>query len=259
MEMLAEHSLQGLRLKTADDPTRAHREFEDWVDEVADWLSDLAPSSGLSAEWSALRHVRMVTKPGYYDSDKAWVMFRYAVGKRLEWLGKLGQRVRFAEDGQKEVAQAKAPVPSDKVFVVHGRDEGARESVARFLERLGLTPVILHEQPNRGRTIIEKFVDHSDVGFAVVLLTGDDVGRLADKMPDADKPRARQNVILELGFFLGRLGRERVCPLYRPGVELPSDYDGVVFVELDRNGAWKMLLARELKAAGLPVDMNRTV
>lgn len=145
-----------------------------------------------------------------------------------------------------------------RAFVVHGHDEAARETVARFLENLEFQPVILHEQANKGRTIIEKFEDHADVPFAVVLLTPDDVGKLKDEKSDP-KPRARQNVILELGFFLGRLGRERVCPLVKGDVETPSDYDGVVYTELDDGGAWKIKLVQELKAAGFDVDANRVV
>ena len=147
---------------------------------------------------------------------------------------------------------------SNRVFVIHGHDEAARETVARFLEKLELQPVILHEQTNKGRTIIEKFEDHADVPFAVVLLTPDDVGKLKDEKSDP-KPRARQNVILELGFFLGRLGRERVCPLVKGDVETPSDYDGVVNTKLDDAGAWKVKLIQELKAAGFGVDANRVV
>jgi predicted nucleotide-binding protein len=97
-----------------------------------------------------------------------------------------------------------------------------KESVARFLEKLDLRPIILHEQPNKGRTVIEKFEAHSDVGFAVVLLTPDDVGGLASS-PDKLSRRARQNVILELGYFIGKLGRAKVCALYKEGVEIPSD------------------------------------
>lgn len=147
---------------------------------------------------------------------------------------------------------------SNRVFVIHGHDEAARETVARFLEKLKLQPVILHEQANKGRTIIEKFEDHADVGFAVVLLTPDDVGGLRDEQTDL-KPRARQNVILELGFFLGKLDREKVCALKKHGVETPSDYDGVAYTDLDDAGAWKLELVRELKAAGFSVDANRAV
>ncbi|MDE0111000.1 MAG: nucleotide-binding protein, partial [Albidovulum sp.] len=144
----------------------------------------------------------------------------------------------------------------NRVFVIHGRDEAVREMVARFLEKFKLEPVILHEQPNRGRTTIEKFEDHADVGFAVVLLTPDDAGALAGNGDDP-KPRARQNVILELGFFLGKLGRERVCSLVKGDVETPSDYDGVVHTRFDNAGGWTLKLAQELKAAGFDVDVNR--
>jgi len=150
------------------------------------------------------------------------------------------------------------PEPTDRlsVFVVHGHDEGAREGVARFLEKLGLTPVILHEKPNRGRTIFEKLEGHSSVGFAVVLLTPDDVG---GKDAANLRPRARQNVLLELGFFCGILTRAKVCALYKGGLELPSDFDGVAYVPFDDGGAWRMRLARELKACGFVVDFNRAV
>ena len=148
---------------------------------------------------------------------------------------------------------------SNKVFVVHGHNEVARETVARFLERLGLDPVILHKLPNKGRFVLEKFTDYADVAAAVVLLTADDRGGPASLPRKNQKMRARQNVILELGFFLGRLGQPQVCALYEDGVEIPSDYQGVLFVPFDPAGAWKMLLARELKEIGLPIDMNNAL
>jgi len=147
---------------------------------------------------------------------------------------------------------------SKKVFIVHGHDDGAKESVARFLERLKLEPIVLHEQPSSGRTVIEKFEVYADVGFAVVLLTPDDVGASASEAAEtgALKPRARQNVILELGYFVGRLSRRRVCALYKKGVEMPSDYEGVVYVELDAAGAWQVQLAQELSEAGVPISLE---
>ena len=147
----------------------------------------------------------------------------------------------------------------NRVFLVHGHDEAILHETARILERFDLDVTILREQPNSGRTIVEKFVDYSDVAFAVVLLTGDDRGGVKSLPFDEQKLRSRQNVILELGFFLGKLGRSRVCALYQEDVEIPSDYDGVLFVPLDGGGAWHIALARELKAAGLDIDMNRAV
>lgn len=145
---------------------------------------------------------------------------------------------------------------SRKVFVVHGHDDEAKEKTARFLEKVGLQPIILHEQASAGRTIIEKFETYSgDIAFAVVLLTPDDVGAVA-ATPEVLRNRARQNVIMELGYFIGKLGRIRVCALHKGGVELPSDYQGVLYIEMDPAGAWKNKLAQELVQAKLAIDLN---
>ena len=144
----------------------------------------------------------------------------------------------------------------NSVFVVHGRDEGTKEAMARFLENLGLVAVVLHEQPNQGRTIIEKFEEYAQTGFAVVLLTPDDLGAPGNDNNDL-KPRARQNVIFEFGYFIAKLGRKRVCALVKENVEWPSDYDGVLHIKLDDANGWKLELARELKGVGFEIDLNR--
>lgn len=143
---------------------------------------------------------------------------------------------------------------SRRVFVVHGHDGEARELVAGFLRKIDFEPIILHEQANQGRTVIEKVEAHGDVGFVVVLLTPDDLGR---SVKEVDlKLRARQNVLLELGYFIGRLSRASVCALRRGDVDIPSDFAGVVWENMDDGGGWKLSLARELKAAGYEVDLN---
>jgi hypothetical protein len=147
---------------------------------------------------------------------------------------------------------------STKVFVVHGHDTATRDAVARFLYQLGLEAIILQEQPNKGRTIVEKFEEHaSEVGYAVVLLTGDDVGEVKGTELAKLRPRARQNVVFELGYFFAKLGRGRVCALYEDGVELPSDVSGVLYVALG-GSAWHLPVARELRDA-FPgrVDMTK--
>lgn len=141
-----------------------------------------------------------------------------------------------------------------KAFLVHGHDNAVREAVARFLEQLGFEVIILHEQANQGRTVIEKIEKHGDVGFAVVLLTPDDEGCEKGGSP---KPRARQNVFLELGYFIGKLGRNRVCALKRGEVEIPSDFHGVVYEAFDSGNGWKLALTRELEAAGFEIDRTR--
>ncbi|NQU84116.1 MAG: nucleotide-binding protein [Parcubacteria group bacterium] len=144
----------------------------------------------------------------------------------------------------------------NKVFIVHGHNNEIKESVARLIETLGLLPIILHEQPNKGRTLIEKFTDYADVGFAIILLTSDDLGEAKAKKTSL-LPRARQNVVLELGYFLAKLGRDKVCPLFEQGVELPSDYEGIVYIPLDPSGKWKFDVVKELKAVGFNIDANK--
>ncbi|MNB80011.1 putative nucleotide-binding protein containing TIR-like domain protein [compost metagenome] len=151
------------------------------------------------------------------------------------------------------------PVPQElsrRVFVVHGHDEAAMHGLARFLEKLGLEAIILKEQPDQGRTIIEKFeAAAGDVGFAVVLLTPDDLG--GSIKADTSDARARQNVIFELGYFAGKLGRGRVCLLRKGHVEIPSDLYGVIYTDMDPADGWQTKLVRELKAAKLDFDANR--
>lgn len=156
-------------------------------------------------------------------------------------------------------ATSKQKTTSKKIFVVHGRDVTAKLEVARFLEKVGLEPVILHEQANEGKTIIEKFENHSNATeYAIIILSPDDLGSLASKRDEA-KPRARQNVVFEWGYFIGKLGRDRVNALYFEDVELPSDNDGILYTPYDNKGAWQMLAARELSKAGYDIDLNKLV
>lgn len=163
------------------------------------------------------------------------------------------------------VERARPPtvdVTPAKVFLVHGRNDGAKNTVARFLEsRLKLEVIILGERPNRGRSILTKFNDEAGgATFAVVLMTADDVGHLRqDSLRQGAAARqlqlrSRQNVIFELGFFVGQLGVGRVCALVSAGVEIPSDYDGIVYVAFDEQDGWQKKLVTELHAANVPVS-----
>jgi hypothetical protein len=145
---------------------------------------------------------------------------------------------------------------SNKIFIVHGHDGEAREAVARFLEKIGLEAIILHEQASRGRTVIEKVEANSDVGFAIILLTPDDLGRA--KTETELEPRARQNVLLELGYFIGKLGRDHILAIKRGDVEIPSDFAGVVWQPFE-GGNWKHSLAKELQDVGYKIDWNKVM
>ncbi len=165
-----------------------------------------------------------------------------------------GDQVKHSSGPKKE-----GQIDSKKIFLVHGRDDGPKHEVARFVEELDLVPVILDEQADRGRTIIAKFEEEAEkVGYAVVLLTPDDEARLRNSGNEF-RLRARQNVIFELGFFAGKLGRRRVCAVIKGDLEKPSDYDGVVYIRFDKTDGWKLKLLRELKAAGFDVDANLVV
>ncbi|WP_232730413.1 TIR domain-containing protein [Lacinutrix sp. Bg11-31] len=143
---------------------------------------------------------------------------------------------------------------NNNVFIVHGHNEEIQNKVARVLEKLKLKPVILNEQSNEGLTIIEKFEKHADVSFAIVLLTFDDYGNVKSK--ESKNKRARQNVILELGYFIAKLGRKNVLPLYENEVELPSDMSGILYTKIDESENWKFRLVKELKSAGFKADAN---
>lgn len=208
-----------------------------------------------SAKWAGQHSMGGVSEGRIQNNfDKRIEAFTVMLKSSLAEL----ELMRAGDTAAPSVGERAVAVKSDsrKVFVVHGRNDAVKESVARFLERLELQPVILHERPNMGRTVIEKFEANSDVVFAVVLLTPDDMGGLASA--EQLNPRARQNVILELGYFIGKLGRARVCALYMEGVEIPSDIHGVLYVPYDPSNGWRLKLAHEIRAAGISIDLNRT-
>jgi predicted nucleotide-binding protein len=145
-----------------------------------------------------------------------------------------------------------------KVFIVHGHDEAAQNKVARFIERMGFEAIILHENPSSGRTVIEKIEHYSDVGFAVVLYTPDDVGNVKAKAEDLNL-RARQNVVFEHGYLIAKLKRQNVAAIVDGDIELPNDISGVVYIKLDEASAWKLTLAKEMRESGFEIDMNKLI
>lgn len=190
---------------------------------------------------------------------------QYVASGKTEAIQLLKQAVKWLENELEDLS-ASTVVPTQtvevtathrRVFIVHGHDVAAKESVARFLTALDFDPVILSEQASQGRTIIEKIEAEKDVSFAVVLLTPDDVGA---KSGEELNPRARQNVLLELGYFIGKLTRNRVCALATTSdIEIPTDFAGVVWQLMDQSEGWKLVLAKELKAAGYQIDANKLI
>lgn len=132
-------------------------------------------------------------------------------------------------------------------------------TVARTLEKADLEAIILHEKPNEGKTIIEKIEQYADVGFAVILYSPCDIGRVKGSDATQERSRARQNVVFEHGYLIGRLGRKKVCAIVNGDIEKPGDIDGVVYIDFDGRGAWKTELGKELKHAGLVFDFEKLV
>lgn len=204
-------------------------------------------------------YARFDIKPKFVEGESAvqLVTFRQKLGRLIDWL-----HVNYFSDEYRPFSGSPQKTSSDqtkkfenKIFVVHGHDTAILHQVARLIEKLDIEPIILFEQPGKSQTIIEKLESNSNVAFAVIILTPDDVGKaLAEEKL---KPRARQNVVFELGYFIGRLNRNYVSVLYDESIELPSDYRGVEYIRIDIDGAWKLKLAKEMKAAGMDIDMNK--
>lgn len=163
---------------------------------------------------------------------------------------------------ERETGRSNLPVNTidslnnNHVFIVHGRDDDTKYQVASYITELGLIPIILHEQANLGKTIIEKIETYTNVGFAVVLYTPCDVGSIYnyDQSKMSYRYRARQNVVLEHGYLMAKLGRQRVTALVKGDIETPNDISGVVYVGFDQYGYWKNDLKREILAAGITIQ-----
>lgn len=190
------------------------------------------------------------------DYDEYWISGKQQM---LNILNTILEELKLFEDQTTEKMSKDKTKFSNRIFIVHGHDNEMKAEVALTLTKLGLDPIILHEKPDKGRTIIEKFEDYSDLNYAIVLLSPDDYGYSKDTSPDIAKLRSRQNVIFELGFFIGKLGRERVVIIYRQAgdFEIPSDYSGVVYKPYDSEGKWKFELVKELRACGYNVSADR--
>lgn len=194
-----------------------------------------------------------------YDATDAIEARKYLGEGKQRSIGLLQLAIRSLEDDLADLSPSSPTPPqpssfsSNKVFLVHGRDDDAKNDVALFLRTIGLDPIILHLQPNGGRDLLTKFREESaGASFAVVLMTPDDEGGIAGA--GTNLPRARQNVVFELGFFIGRLGPANVAALLKGDVERPSDFEGIAYIAYDGGGQWKTILARELHHAKIPFD-----
>jgi predicted nucleotide-binding protein len=232
-----------------------------WSEFNLEMFKRLFDNSAIAKEYEEAGSLSFAFIGGEYSFKDEVQDFRDSIGKKIIKLESILERLDLIPEIMpnlpKQLVTPHSKTVTNDIFIVHGQEEGSKETIARFLSKLDLNPIILHEQPNEGKTIIEKFESHaSSVSFAVILMTPDDIGYIKDQ-PEQAKPRARQNVIFELGYFIGKLSRKNVCALYKDGVEIPSDYQGVLFIRMDAEGIWKFQLAKELKSSGLAIDLNK--
>lgn len=144
-------------------------------------------------------------------------------------------------------------IDKSKIFIVHGQDDELKNEVSSFLKKLDLTPIILHEQANSGKTIIEKIEHYTDVNYAIILYTPCDIG---GKTKEGLKARARQNVVFEHGYLMSKIKRENISVLKKGDLEFPNDLAGKVYINAT-NDSWKFSLIKELKAAKFDIDVNK--
>jgi len=248
---MAEHAVIFLDADAAYDKWNAYnvemlQRFFDKKDLVETYKN--FESSGKTINWSSVSVVL-----------RASMLRLFALSPQHSFLQQLLVKLELIPELQNNTTyqkESKLPIMGKGVFIVHGQDNEAKEMVGRFVDNLGLQAKILHELPNKGHTLIEKFEEYSHVEYAIILLTPDDLGA-SKQNPKTPKYRARQNVIFELGYFIGKIGRDKVCALYKEGVEIPSDISGVVYITMDEFGAWRLSLAQEMQSAGVEFDITK--
>ena len=246
------------QIRSEAELAKADAEYENWSKYNEVLLSRLFDNSAVVDEYIEFyggSYSMMATlgeQIGYHERDVTARIDRLkGILERLELIPEQPTNSIYSSSVESAVTN------SNEVFIVHGHDRTSKFEVARFIGELGLEATILDEKPGGGLTIIEKFEKYArNAGFAIVLLTPDDVGAPKDKK-DELRPRARQNVIFEIGYFFKALGRGRVCTMSKEEVEFPSDLNGVSYVPLDSEGGWKLKLVSEMKEAGLPVDHSK--
>ena len=247
---------QGQRLLEIEEPVEAHSRFGHWLNNVSNWLSLMAPHAGLAEEWKAIGTSVLLVGSRYYNDKASWNIFRNVVRKRVEWL-------RKAETGLSRHLQspnhAKTKPARPGRILVHGPAGPLRDSVFAFLKKLDLSAFPPPSGNEAERGLPMKDLNVSQVSFAVVLFVGE-----TSPSPSFGASNSRMEssflFALDLGFFLGRIGAKRTCALVEPGLSMPPDLGRqILLVEADSAGAWQIALARGLKRAGIPLDMNRVL
>ena len=232
--------------------------FNAWRKRLTKFLTDNMPGEVATLN-SKLTHAAWTVFSGESDAQQFW---REDGEPMVSYLDSLildiqNDEYDFHESDDRPTQSTEAIEAEkdlSKVFVIHGHDGESKERTARFIEKLGLTAIILHEQASRGKTIIEKIEEYSSVGFAIVLYTPDDLGNTKSEAESGSlNSRARQNVVFEHGYLMAKVGRDRVTSLVSEPIELPNDISGIVYTSGEE---WQVAIAKEMKAAGYEIDLN---
>ncbi len=227
--------------------SRPNAQFQAWIAECEDFL--LTTYGKDSAPWRIFERFNRQKLDNHYsdtvEREKEIIVSALTACMRIPPKTKKGESAIVTKD-----------LDLSKVFIVHGHDELLKTEVARFIEQLNLEAIILHEQASSGKTIIEKIEEYSNVGFGIVLYSPCDIGAINKQDYDL-KPRARQNVVFEHGFLIGKIGRKNVCALVKGDIEKPNDISGVVYISVENE--WRLTLAKELRNSGYVIDMNEVV
>jgi len=226
--------------------SRPSIDLQVWIADCEDFI--LSNYGDNSVPWRLFKEFHKIKLEGYYQDefDKQIAIIISALKVCLRISSKL----------EKEISTQKSKMDLSQVFIVHGHDEVAKTKTARFVEKLGFEAIILNEQVSSSKTIIEKIEEYSNVGFGIILYTPCDIGGKQSASPDL-KARARQNVVFEHGFLIGKIGRGNVCALVKGDIETPNDISGVVYVAMDNADAWRYHIAKELKKVGYNIDLNK--
>ena len=247
IEEAKEHTFQKNNYYTQSGTySRPNTDMQAWIAECEDFL--LTYYGKESAPWRVYERFERIQLDGHYEDE-------FEKQKNII-VSSLTSCLRIAPKEKIKGHVASKELDLTKVFIVHGHDDLLKNEVARFIEKLGLKTIILHEQASSGKTIIEKIEEYSNVGFGIVLYTPCDVGAKQTENIDL-KPRARQNVVFEHGYLIGKIGRENVCAIVKGKLEKPNDISGVVYVST--NEEWRLSLAREMRDSGYMIDMNMAI
>jgi predicted nucleotide-binding protein len=248
-------------INNPQDLDSAKKIYGKWSDFNVELLKRIFTNDGLSEEYDRWTGSMVMSLGEKYLGEKV-SDFHEEIDEKIHRLESMAERLELIPESSSTPQKASDLVPErkidrSKIFIVHGHDDSAKLEVARFIEKIGFEPIILHEQVSGSKTIIEKIEAYSDVGFGVVIYSPCDVGS-KNIEPHVLSGRARQNVVFEHGFLIGKLGRSKVCPLVKGSVETPNDISGIVYTSMDSSN-WQIELAKELRAAGYPVDMNNVI